>query len=121
MPRPRPMPDATPGSVPPRFEFVVPGQHLGLLARGNIDLLHRPVVRNPDGSISTVRSVSFNVGGREVLIPTVVNGRVVSNDQALAHYRRTGQHLGMFRNAAAANRYAQLLHRQQAVLNQLAR
>jgi hypothetical protein len=87
----------------------------GLLIPGNINLNNRPVVHNPDGSISTVRSITITDNqGRAILIPTVVNGRVVSNDEAINHYRQTGEHLGVFSNEPAANAYAQNLHQQQA-------
>jgi hypothetical protein len=87
----------------------------GLITPGNIDLSKRPIVRNPDGSISTVRSISVtDPHGRAYLIPTVVGKRVVSNDQAVSHWQRTGQHLGVFVNEQAANRYAQQLHEAQA-------
>jgi hypothetical protein len=87
----------------------------GLLVPGNIDLNRRPVVRNPDGSVSTVRSASIlEARGREVLVPTVVGGRVVSDRQAWLNYLRTGRHLGVFTSPAHADAYAQLLHQAQA-------
>jgi hypothetical protein len=81
---------------------------------GNIDLHNRPVVTNPDGSISTVRSISIGTPEGTVLIPTVVGGRVVSNDEAIAHYRTTGQHLGIFPDDKSAEEYANRLHEEQA-------
>lgn len=87
----------------------------GLLEKGNIDIHNRPVVKNSDGSISTVRSMSTNIDGREVLIPTVSDdGRIMSDDEAIDNFMRTGKHLGMFDNPGDATAYAESLHNQQA-------
>jgi len=86
----------------------------GMLEPGNIQLEGRPQVKNPDGSISTVRSMGVNIDGREILIPTVVNGKVVSNDEAIAHYKKTGEHLGIFKNPKASTDYAIKLHNEEA-------
>jgi hypothetical protein len=87
----------------------------GMLEAGNINLNNRPVVKNADGTISTVRSMSINVDGREVLIPTVSDdGRVMTDEQAVEQFRRTGKHLGVFKSPEAATRYAEQLHNDQA-------
>lgn len=88
----------------------------GLLVPGNIDLSHRPVVRNADGTISTVRSMSFGQDGQEILIPTVAadGSRILNDSEAIAQYQRTGQFLGKFDSPANATKYAQSLHQQQA-------
>lgn len=88
----------------------VPGQ----IEAGNIDLEARPVVKNADGTISTVRSMSFEEDGKEVLIPTVSpDGRVVTDNEAIVLYHQTGQFLGKFENADAADAYAGRLHESQ--------
>jgi hypothetical protein len=71
-------------------------------------------VKNPDGTTSTVRSLGVNIDGKEVLIPTVVGDRVVSDNEAIAAYKKTGQHLGIFKDAKSATTYAEQLHRDQA-------
>lgn len=98
----------------------VPGQHAGLVQPGNLDLRGRPQVMNPDGSFSTVRSMSIGVDGREVLIPTVIRSGgkwIVADPQAaMDHYQKTGEHLGVFTSPATANAYAEALHQQQAAM-----
>lgn len=86
----------------------------GQIAGGNIDLAARPVVKNGDGTISTVRSMSFNEDGKEILVPTVSpDGRIMSDDEAIDRYRKTGENLGVFDSPDDATRYAESLHDQQ--------
>lgn len=86
----------------------------GLLEPGNVDLANRPRVKNADGSVSTVRSMSFEEDGVEVLVPTVSDdGRIMTDDEAIDAYRKTGRHLGKFSSASDATAYAEALHSQQ--------
>ena len=86
----------------------------GMLSPGNIDLTKRPVVKNKDGSISTVRSISVNFDGQEILIPTVSDdGRVLSDKEAIDVFKKSGRHLGIFKDSKSASKYAKELHDQQ--------
>lgn len=82
---------------------------------GNIDIYNRPIVMNPDGKISTVRSMSFEDDyGKQVVIPTVSDdGRFLSRDEAIELYYRTGKHLGKLDTVDEAIEYAEQLHLQQ--------
>jgi hypothetical protein len=87
----------------------------GLLIPGNIDLNARPVVRNPDGSISTVRSMSVGMDDRQYLIPTVSDeGTILPEQEAIELFRKSGRHLGVFDTPENASAYAKELSRMQA-------
>lgn len=87
----------------------------GMRRAGNVDLTNRPRVKNADGSISTVRSMSFGTPQGEVLVPTVTDdGRILSDEQAQAEFRRTGRNLGIFDTPEHATAYAKWLHENQA-------
>ena len=87
---------------------------LGRYGLGNIDLYARPQVKNPDGSISTVRSMSFNDGSKEVVIPTVSDdGRIMTDNEAIDNYYKTGKYLGKFNTVDEATKYAEKLQNEQ--------
>lgn len=97
----------TPGAKPQD------GQNLpaGMIAAGNIDLNNRPKVTNSDGSVSTVRSMSFEENGQEILVPTVSDdGKLLTDAEAIEQYHRTGRFLGKFKDPDSATAYAEQLH-----------
>ncbi len=119
--------------------FKLPGVNRGLLEQGNIDILHRPTVPGTKpGTTSSVKSISVQAGDfdpgflkrigidvvsktAEILIPEVIKNAkgqfiVGTEKQAREAFRKTGQNLGVFKDVASANAYANRLHLQQAAM-----
>lgn len=112
----------------------------GLLKRGNVDVNHRPIVKNDDGTSSTIFSVTVPIGkdGKSrkwddpgitgyALVPSLANGRFLTpdgkkpdeknkeamqklEDAATAHYDKTREHLGVFKSDKDADTYAGQTH-----------
>lgn len=82
----------------------------GLISPGNIDLKNRPKVVNGDGTTSTVRTMTVEEDGHAILLPTVINGKIVSDDEAIKHYHQTGEHMGIFKTEKQADDYDRDLH-----------
>jgi hypothetical protein len=83
-----------------------------MIVGGNMDLSHRPQTYNPkEGGMSSVYSMTIGVeeNGKEitVLIPRVMpDGKIVSPEKAIAHFKKTGKHMGKFRTRKEADRYS---------------
>lgn len=77
---------------------------------GNIDLNNRPIINNPDGTTSTEISFSIGEDGKEILIPSIVNGKELSKQDAIDYYHKTGEHLGKFNNKEEASAMAEKIH-----------
>jgi len=118
-----PSASVVPSDVAPRIEPVTTESRAssdgsaayGAVEPGNIDLTNRPRVQNEDGSVSTVRSIGVNIDGKEYLLPTVSeDGRILSDDEAVAEFKRSGRHLGVYASPDASNRAAEAIHSDQA-------
>lgn len=84
---------------------------------GNIDLDKRPTVPQDDGTFATIKSMSFNEDGKEILIPTISpDGRQLSNEEAIALYHETGKHLGKFDTPEQATAFAKTLSERQGTV-----
>ena len=110
-----------PGRLPNGGRIAEDGRYIPAPSEaGNIDLSKRNGVTLPDGSTATIRSSSFNIDGKEVLIPTIgPNGENWDPDTpqgrqaAIDHYNKTGQHLGKFNSVEEADVYGEWLHQQE--------
>lgn len=84
------------------------------IKKGNLSEAIRYKVKNEDGSISTVKTISIGTDDGEVVIPTVVNGKVLGYDAAIEHFYKTGENFGTFKTIKEANSYAKALHERHA-------
>jgi hypothetical protein len=68
------------------------------------------------GSTSTTFSKSFTINGKETLIPTVVDGKFLTDQEAIDRFNKTGEHLGIFADPKSADEYATALHKSQEAI-----
>jgi hypothetical protein len=68
-----------------------------------------PPIINEDGSVSHIIIKSFGFDGQEVLIPTMADGKKLTDDEAKQRFLETGEHFGKFDSVEAANAFAKIL------------
>jgi len=87
-----------------------------MIELGNINISDQPLIRNSDGTVSNLRSISVGDERGEILIPTVADNppRIMTNKEAIEEFRRTGRHLGIFKTPQAATAFAKKLSAEQA-------
>lgn len=112
--KPQPLPtveDAPRGDPQLALPSTTPAQDKAVI-RGNIDLTRRPHVQLDTGEVATVRSMSYQEDdGLEYLVPTVSDdGRIMSNNEAIDTFRKTGKFLGAYRNPDEATAAAEEIH-----------
>lgn len=80
---------------------------------GNIDLSKRPFIKNKDGSVSSIRSITIEEDGKYINIPTVIGNNIVSDEEAIDYYHSTGEHLGKYKTQDEAIKAAEEISKQQ--------
>lgn len=86
---------------------------IGRYGKGNIDLNNRKVVQNEDGSISTEESITVTIDGRYWVIPTIIDGKRVSDQEAIDYAIKNKKFLGKFDKLKDAEKYAEEVHKRQ--------
>ena len=86
---------------------------------GNIDLANRKVYHDKNGGIRTENSIGIGLDDTtEAVIPTVIDGKQVSEKEAIDHFYKTGKHLGVFDTSKVSygdiEKYSNAIHERQA-------
>ena len=72
--------------------------------QGNLLLpdLNRPSYKNKEGKTVSEAKITVGFDDGEYVIPTVIDGKQLTNDQAIAEFKRTGLHMGKYKNTQEA-------------------
>ena len=65
--------------------------------------INRPSYKDESGNRRSEYKMGFNVDGKETLIPSVVGGKQLTEDEAVARYRKTGLHMGQYNTPEEAD------------------
>lgn len=87
-----------------------------MLTEPTAEVWDREQVLNEDGSYSTARSISVEIDGNIVVIPTCYDGSIHTDSDSIQHYLTTGEHFGIFNSSdeGAVETYTINLHNAQS-------
>lgn len=107
------------GYISPKLQSMIENAKLkashalepGVLEVGNVNLIDRPVLPTPDNGWKSVNTITIGIGdGKTALIPTVIEGIQHSNKEAIEHFKKTREHMGIFSSQEAADAFDEKLH-----------
>lgn len=76
-----------------------------------VDPTKKPIIENADGTFSTERTTTWTIGDKYVVMPTIVDGKEYTPEQALQLYKEGKiKDAKAFDSADAAEKYAQERH-----------
>lgn len=70
--------------------------------------INRPSYIDSEGGRRSEYKMGVNFNGEEITIPTVVNGRQLSEDEAVQRYKESGLHMGKYKTPTEADYYSRL-------------
>jgi hypothetical protein len=90
-------------------------RQVGLVTPGNIDLDNLTPVPTAGGDMDTLVPIAITDPKKKqtVLIPTIIDGKEFPVNDAIRDYRKTGKHLGVFKDPIAADEYKRQLQDRQ--------
>lgn len=100
------------GGLPAPFVNDMMGEYpSGLLDVANIDAFVLPKFKNANGGYNTANAFSLPTPRGTVLLPmTREDGSMMTRDESVAEYEKTGGHLGVFSSTLAAEMHSRFLN-----------
>ena len=71
---------------------------------------NRPIIFNKDGSYSTEKNIVKEIDGVSYILPTIINGEEKTEDEAVQHFLKTGEHFGGYESDAKALKAEKEMH-----------
>ena len=92
---------------------------LGRYGKGNIDLYNTIPVTNEDGTTDSLDPFRIYMvdEGKDVVLPRIVNGKRITEEEAIDEYKRFGTALGVFTSQEDAEAYIRQLNAQQKMIH----
>lgn len=103
------------GTLPPEDQWYAPAKQRGAAPAVPGELIpndpKKPILLNGDGSWSTEQTITIESDGKHLVIPTIVDGKKRSSDEAIALWRSGGNRaVASFKSRAEADAYAEKRH-----------
>jgi hypothetical protein len=93
----------------------VSGMQMPTKKKGNINIVreHSKSVDMGKGKIGTVNTISFEQDGENIVVPTIWDGKLHSEKEAIERFNKTGKNFGRFVNQSDAVKFAEELHQKE--------